>query len=127
MRRTPNSSILVISDDPDWVRTLEHQEQIVLRDSLAAAMVLLWEQLDDKTDLCQMLISKTNAEIRSEIEVAALAEAFCIEEIDTAEEVDVDSISVVDIDEEVVCRFVKHVGQYSYEGNRWESNTVTDA
>ncbi len=49
-----------------------------------------------------MLISKTNAEIRSEIEVAALAEAFCIEEIDTAEEVDVDSISVVDIDEEVV-------------------------
>lgn len=102
MRRTPNSSILVISDDPDWVRTLEHQEQIVLRDSLAAAMVLLWEQLDDKTDLCQMLISKTNAEIRSEIEVAALAEAFCIEEIDTAEEVDVDSISVVDIDEEVV-------------------------
>lgn len=100
--QNPNSSVLVISDDPDWVRTLEHQEQIVLRNRLAAAMVLLWEQLDDKNDLYQMLISKTNAEIRSEIEVAALAEAFCIEEIDTAEEVDVDSISVVDIDEEVV-------------------------
>ena len=25
------------------------------------------------------------------------------------------------------CRFVKHVGQYSYEGNRWESYTVKGA
>ena len=25
------------------------------------------------------------------------------------------------------CRFVKHVGQYSYEGNRWESDTVKGA
>lgn len=97
-----SSTILVISDDPDWVRTLAQNEQIVLRNSLADAMVLLWEQLDNKSDLYQMLVSKTNAEICSEIENAALGEAFCLEDIDTAEEVDIDSISVVDIDEEVV-------------------------
>lgn len=65
-------------------------------------MVFLWEQLDDKTDLYQMLISKLDFEIRSEVENAALCEAFCIEEIDIAEDVDVDSISVVNIDEEII-------------------------
>lgn len=59
----PDSTILVISDDPDWMHTLEKNEHIVLKDSLSAAMVFLWEQLDDKSDLYQILISKTRAEI----------------------------------------------------------------
>lgn len=101
-KKNPNSTILVISDDSDWARTLEHHTQILVRNSLEEAMVLLWEQLDDKSDLYQMLISKMDLEIRSEIENAALREAFCIEEIDVAEDVEVDSISVVAIDEEIV-------------------------
>lgn len=98
----PDSTILVISDDPDWMHTLEKNEHIVLKDNLSAAMVFLWEQLDDKSDLYQILISKTRAEICSRIETAALGEAFDIDEIDTAEEVNVDSVTVADIEEEVV-------------------------
>lgn len=98
----PNSTILVISDDADWIHTLEKNEHIVLKDSLSEAMVFLWEQLDDKSDLYQTLISKTRAEICSRIETAALSEAFDIDEIDTAEEVNVDSVTVADIEEEVV-------------------------
>lgn len=101
-KRNPDSTILVISDDSDWVRTLEQHTQILVKSSLEEAMVFLWEQLDDKTDLYQMLISKLDFEIRSEVENAALCEAFCIEEIDIAEDVDVDSISVVNIDEEII-------------------------
>lgn len=101
-KRNPDSTILVISDDSDWVRTLDQHTQILVKSSLEEAMVLLWEQLDDKTDLYQMLISKLDFEIRSEVENAALCEAFCIEEIDIAEDVDVDSISVVNIDEEII-------------------------
>lgn len=101
-KENPNSTILVVSDDQDWVHTLEQHEQIVLKDSLGAAMVLLWEQLNDKSSLYQMLISQTDVEIRSEIENAALYEAFCIKEIDTAEEVEVDNIAVVSISEEII-------------------------
>lgn len=100
--KNPDSTILVISDDSDWVRTLEQNTQILVRNSLEEAMVLLWEQLDDKSDLYQMLISKMDLEIRSEVENAALCEAFCIEEIDDAEDVEIDNISVVAIDEEIV-------------------------
>ena len=51
-----------------------------------------------------MLISQMNEEIRSEIESAALCEAFCIDGIDSAEEVEVevDNVSVVEIDEVIV-------------------------
>ena len=98
----PDSTILVVSDDSDWTRTLEQHKQIVLKDSLEAAMVLLWEQLDDKSSLYQILISQTDVEIRSEIENAALCEAFCIDEIDIAEEVEVDNIAVVNIGEEII-------------------------
>lgn len=101
-KRNPDSTILVISDDSDWVRTLDQHTRILVKSSLEEAIVLLWEQLDDKTDLYQMLISKLDFEIRSEVENAALCEAFCIEGIDIAEDVDVDSISVVNIDEEIV-------------------------
>lgn len=101
-KENPCSKILVLSDDSDWVRTLEQHTQILVKSSLEEAMVLLWEQLDDKTDLYQMLISKLDLQIRSEVKNAALCEAFCIEEIDIVEDVDVDSISVVNIDEEIV-------------------------
>jgi len=103
-KENPNETLLVISDDSDWVRTLEKHKQIVLKDSLRAAMILLWEQLDDKSTLYQMLISQMNEEIRSEIESAALCEAFCIDGIDSAEEVEVevDNVSVVEIDEVIV-------------------------
>lgn len=97
-----NSTVLVISDDTDWKRTLEGNKQIVQVDSFEAAMLLLWEQLDDKSDLYQMLISQTKSDIYTEIADAALNEAFCIDEIDTAEEVDIEKISVVDINDIIV-------------------------
>lgn len=97
-----NSTVLVISDDSDWKRTLEGNKQIVQVDSFEAAMLLLWEQLDDKSDLYQMLISQTKSDIYTEIADTALSEAFCIDEIDTAEEVDIEKISVVDIDDTIV-------------------------
>lgn len=97
-----NSTVLVISDDSDWKRTLEGNKQIVQVDSFEAAMLLLWEQLHDKSDLYQMLISQTKSDIYTEIADTALSEAFCIDEIDTAEEVDIEKISVVDIDDTIV-------------------------
>lgn len=98
----PSSTILVISDDSDWVRTLDQHKQILVKSSLEESMVLLWEQLDDKTDLYQMLISKLDFEIRSEVENAALCEAYCIDGYEDAEDVEVDKISVVAIDEEII-------------------------
>ena len=71
-----NSTVLVISDDLDWTSTLEENEQIMKVDSFEKAMVLLWEQLNDKSDLYQMLISQTESAIYSEIADAALCEAF---------------------------------------------------
>jgi hypothetical protein len=97
-----NSTVLVISDDLDWKRTLDGNKQIKQVDSFETAMVLLWEQLNDKSDLYQMLISQTESAIYSEIADAALSEAFCIDGIDTAEEVDVENISVISIDDEIV-------------------------
>ena len=97
-----NSTVLIISDDSDWKRTLEGNKQIVQVDSFEAAMLLLWEQLDDKSNLYEMLISQTQSDIYTEIADAALSEAFCIDEIDTAEEVDIEKISVVNIDDIIV-------------------------
>lgn len=97
-----NSTVLVISDDSDWKCTLEGNTQIMQVDSFEAAMLLLWEQLDDKSDLYQMLISQTKSDIYTEIANTALSEAFCIDEIDTAEEVDIEKISVVDIYDTIV-------------------------
>lgn len=65
-------------------------------------MLLLWEQLDDKSDLYQMLISQTKSDIYTKISDAALNEAFCIDDIDTAEEVDIEKVSVVDINDMIV-------------------------
>lgn len=101
-KNNANSTVLIISDDSDWKHTLEENKQIVQVDSLEAAMLLLWEQLDDKSDLYQMLISQTKSDIYTEISDAALNEAFCIDDIDTAEEVDIEKVSVVDINDTIV-------------------------
>lgn len=101
-KNNANSTVLIISDDSDWKHTLEENKQIVQVDSLEAAMLLLWEQLDDKSDLYQMLISQTKSDIYTEISDAALNEAFCIDDIDTAEEVDIEKVSVVDINDMIV-------------------------
>ena len=101
-KNNTNSTVLIISDDPDWKNTLDGQKQIELVNSLEEAMLLLWEQLDDKSNLYQMLISQIKSDIFAEIECAALGEAFCIDEIDTAEEVDIEKISVVDINDMII-------------------------
>lgn len=101
-RVNPTLAILVISDDSDWNKTLENNEKISLCDSLESAILLLWEQLDNKFDLFDVLIRKTEKDIRAEIEDAVQCEAFCIDEIDTVEEVDIDGVSVVSIDEDIV-------------------------
>ena len=101
-KNNANSTVLTISDDSDWGHTLEENKQIVQVESLESAMLLLWEQLDDKSDLYQMLISQTKSDIYTEIADSALSEAFCIDEIDTAEEVDIEKISVVDINDMIV-------------------------
>lgn len=101
-KNNANSTVLIISDDSDWKHTLEENKQIVQVDSLEAAMLLLWEQLDDKSGLYQMLISQTKSDIYTKISDAALNEAFCIDDIDTAEEVDIERVSVVDINDMIV-------------------------
>lgn len=101
-KNNANSTVLIISDDSDWKHTLEENKQIVQVDSLEAAMLLFWEQLDDKSDLYQMLISQTKSDIYTKISDAALNEAFCIDDIDTAEEVDIEKVSVVDINDMIV-------------------------
>lgn len=103
-KENPDLTVLVISDDTDWIRTLENNKQIVIKDSLETAMVFLWEQLDDKTNLYEMLISKIDLEIRAEIEAAAMSEAFYVDMIDSSEEVEaeVNNISVISLGEEIV-------------------------
>ena len=101
-KNNADSTVLVISDDSDWKHTLKENKQIVQVDSFEAAMLLLWEQLDDKSDLYQMLISQTKSDIYTEIAKVALNEAFCIDDIVTAEEVDIEKVSVVDINDMIV-------------------------
>ncbi len=101
-KNNANSTVLIISDDSDWKHTLEENKQIVQVDSLEAAMLLLWEQLDDKSDLYQMLILQTKSDIYTKISDAALNEAFCIDDMNTAEEVDIEKVSVVDINDMMV-------------------------
>lgn len=97
-----NSTVLAISNDLDWKKTLEGNAQIVQVDELEAAVWILWKQLDDKSDLYEMLISQTKAEIYNEVIDAVYYEAFCIGEIDTAEEVDIEKNSVIDINDMIV-------------------------
>lgn len=99
---SPDETILVISDDSDWKNTLEGNKQVIVISDLEAAMVLLWEQLDDKAELFQMLLSKMNKEICSEIKNAALCEAFCIDAIDSTAEVEIKGIKVSSIKEDVI-------------------------
>ncbi len=101
-KNNKNSTVLIISDDADWKHTLEGNKQIIQVDSLESAMLLLWKQLDNKSDLYQMLISQIKSDIYTEIESAALSEAFCIDEIDTAEEVAIEKISVVGINNMII-------------------------
>ena len=101
-KNNANATVLVISDDSDWKQTLKGNKQIVQEESLESAMLLLWEQLDDKSNLYQMLISQTESDIYTEIADSALGEAFCFDAIDTAEEVDIEKISVVEINDMVV-------------------------
>ena len=98
----PDETILVISDDSDWKNTLEGNNQVVVISDLEAAMVLLWEQLDDKDELFQMLLLKMNKEICSRIKNEAICEAFCIDAIDTADEVEIKNIKVSSIREDIV-------------------------
>lgn len=70
-------------------------------------MVILWEQLDDKDELYQMLLLKANKEICSQIQNAALCEAFCIDTIDTADEVEIKDIKVSSIEEDIIPLDVK--------------------
>lgn len=97
----PDETILVISDDSDWKNTLEGNKQVIVISDLEAAMVLLWEQLDDKAELFQMLLSKMNKKICSEIKNAALCEAFCIDAIDSTAEVEIKDIKVSSIKEDL--------------------------
>ena len=90
------------TDVSDWKNTLEGNNQVVVISDLEDAMVLLWEQLDDKDELFQMLLLKMNKEICSRIENEALCEAFCIDAIDTADEVEIKNIKVSSIREDVV-------------------------
>ena len=99
---SPDETILVISNDSDWKNTLEGNKQVIVISDLEAAMVLLWEQLDDKAELFQMLLSKMNKEICSEIKNAALCEAFCIDAIDSTAEVEIKGIKVSSIKEDVI-------------------------
>lgn len=101
-KNNANSTVLVISDDSDWKQTLKGNKLIVQAESLESAMLLLWKQFDDKSDLYQMLISQTESDIYTEIADSALGEAFCFDAIDTAEEVDIEKISVVEISDMVV-------------------------
>lgn len=105
--KNPEETILVISDDSDWRCTLECSKQVVVRNDLESAMVILWEQLDDKDELYQMLLLKTNKEICSQIQNAALCEAFCIDTIDTADEVEIKDIKVSSIEEDIIPLDVK--------------------
>ena len=97
-----NSCILVISDDSDWKKAVTGNEQIIQVDTLESAMVSLWNQLEDKTDLFRMLVSKVKNELCSEIADTAASEAFCIDSIDTADEIDITNVSVTTIDDEIV-------------------------
>ena len=101
-RNNVNSCVLVISDDSDWKKAVTGNKQIIQVDTLDSAMVFLWTQLDDKSDLFRMLVSKVKNELWNEIADAATGEAFRIDSIDTAEEIDITNVSVTAIDDEIV-------------------------
>lgn len=88
----PNANVLVVSDDPDWTKSFKDIEGITLTGTFGEAMGRLWKQLDDKSEFILSILAQYKSEIETRIAEAASHEAFCIESIDTAEEVEITSV-----------------------------------
>ncbi len=99
---TPDMHVLAIADDSDWKQALDKKQQIKQVDTLEEAMIELWSQLDDKSELFEVLINRIKDEIKVGISSAAEYEAYSIETILDAEDVEISNISVVDFDENIV-------------------------
>lgn len=90
--KTPNANVLVVSDDPDWSKSFQGKERIVLASTIGEAMGRLWKQLDDKSEVILSLLAQNISDIEASVAEAASHEAFCIDSIETAEEVEITSI-----------------------------------
>lgn len=91
---TPNANVLVVSDDPDWTKSFTGIEGVTLAGTFGEAMGRLWKQLDDKSEFILSILTQNKPEIEARIAEAASHEAFCIESIDTEEEVEITSVQV---------------------------------
>lgn len=88
----PDAQILVVSNDPDWKKTLNANQQIDLVDTLKDALVFLWPQLSDKTEFVYRIWSAKSPEIMVEIGSAAEREAFSLDGIDELEDIEISNI-----------------------------------
>ncbi len=99
---TPDAHVLAITDDSDWKQSLNKFKQNKQVNTLEEAMIELWSQLDDKSEIFELLIDRIKDEIKDSISAAAEYEAYSIDSVLDAEDVEVSNISVVDFDEEIV-------------------------
>lgn len=76
-----NAQILVISDDPDWKKTLADNAQIQMVNTLKDGLTYLWSQLGDKAEFVWRIWADKTPEIMVEIASAAESEAFSIDGI----------------------------------------------
>jgi len=88
----PDAQILVISDDPDWKKTLGDNTHIQLVNTLKDALSCMWSQLGDKAEFVWRIWSAKTEEIMIEIAAAAECEAFSIDDIYELEDIEISNI-----------------------------------
>lgn len=88
----PDAQILVVSDDPDWKKTLAYNTQIQIVDTLKDALSSMWAKLGDKTEFVRRIWATKTEEIMMEIASAAECEAFSIDGIYELEDIGISNI-----------------------------------
>lgn len=88
----PNARVLVISDDPDWKKTLTDNTQVQMVNTLKEGLTYLWSQLGDKAEFVWRVWSAKTEDIMMEIASSAESEAFCINDIYELEDIEISNI-----------------------------------
>jgi hypothetical protein len=87
-----DEQILVISDDPDWKKTLTDNSQIQMVNTLKDGLTYLWSQLGDKAEFVWRIWSAKTEDIMIEIASSAESEAFCINDIYELEDIEISNV-----------------------------------
>ena len=88
----PDEQILVISNDPDWKRTLADNCQIQMVDTLKDGLKHMWPQLGDKEEFVWQIWHAKIVDIMIKVAETAECEAFSVDGIYELEDIAISNI-----------------------------------